>query len=157
MDGIKSDAYKSTMHKMIYVSKLHRCITENSISSMGIHHSQHHLLMYIAEKGEVESQKQIAERFGITPAAVARSLKTLEAEGYIKRKSIASDGRYNNISITARGRKIVENSHAIFSETDALAFSDFSEDDIERFNRYLDMMKERLLESCKIDRNGGSK
>ncbi len=149
MEQESSEAYKTTMHKMIYVSKLHRCIVEKNISSMGIHHSQHHLLMYIAEKGEVDSQKQIAERFGISSAAVARSLKTLESEGYIKRKNIASDGRFNNISITARGRKIVENSHAIFSETDAFAFSDFTDEDIEKLNRYLDMMKERLLEKSK--------
>lgn len=146
MDEINSDVYKSTMHKMIYISKLHRCIFENNISSMGIHHSQHHLLMYIASEGEVTSQKQIADRFGITPAAVARSLKTLESEGYIKRESTASDGRLNKIVITRRGRDVVERSHVLFGETDVATFSDFNAQDLENLNRYLDMMKSRLLE-----------
>lgn len=146
MDELDSEAYKSTMRKMLYIGRLHRSIFEKNISSMGIHHSQHHLLMYIAREGEVTSQKQIAEKFGITPAAVARSLKTLESEGFIKRENTASDGRLNSITITAKGRDIVERSYIMFRETDVAVFEDFTDDDIRTLNRYLDMMKSRLLE-----------
>lgn len=146
MDELDSEAYKSTMRKMLYIGRLHRSIFEKNISSMGIHHSQHHLLMYIAREVEVTSQKQIAEKFGITPAAVARSLKTLESEGFIKRENTASDGRLNSITITAKGRDIVERSYIMFRETDVAVFEDFTDDDIRTLNRYLDMMKSRLLE-----------
>lgn len=141
------EIYKSTMRKMLCVSRLHRKVCESNISDMGIHHSQHHLLMYIAKKGEISSQKEIAERFDITPAAVARSLKSLETEGFIERANCEGDSRFNVIKITDKGKDIIENSYRMFEEIDSSIFCDFSEEDMIRFNEYLDMMQTKL--NCK--------
>lgn len=138
------EIYKSTMRKMMHIGRLHRATFEKNISNMGIHHSQHHLLMYIANEGEVATQKQIAEKFRITPAAVARSLKTLEAEGYIERSSIEDDCRCNKISITDKGKDIVQRSHILFKETDRALFEGFTDEDISLFNSYLDRIREKL-------------
>ena len=146
MDRENFEPYKSTMLKMSCVIRLHRAIFEKYISSLGIHHSQHHLLVYIAKHGEVQSQKHIAEKFGITPAAVARTLKGLEADGYIERTNIEDDGRLNKIIITEKGKDIVRKSHIMFSETDISIFEDFSEEDLMIFNSYLDKMQARLCE-----------
>ena len=148
MDKDNYDVYKATMHKMMRVGRLHRAVFERNISKMGIHHSQHHLLMYISKQEEITSQKHIAEKFGITSAAVARSLKSLESEGYIERTSASGDGRFNRIVITEKGRDIVEKTCRMFEETDRTVFSDFDEKDIETFNSYLDRMQGRLLEKC---------
>lgn len=155
MEENNSDKYKQTMRKMLYIGRLHRCVFERNISSLGIHHSQHHMLMYIAREGEVDSQKQIAEKFGISPAATARTLKTLEAEGYITRSSSGGDGRFNKIVITEKGRDIFERSHIMFNETDVSVFADFSEEDLTKFNEYLDLMKSRLIEKSKENNCSG--
>ncbi len=149
MDDRSSDKYKLTMMKMLYISRLHRCIFERNISKLGIHHSQHHMLMYIAREGEVDSQKQIAEKLGISPAATARTLKTLEAEGYVARTSDGGDGRFNKIIITDKGRDMADRSHIMFGETDLAIFADLSDEDLEKFNEYLDLMKSRLIEKSK--------
>lgn len=146
MDKDNFEIYKSTMRKMVCIGRLHRTVFERNISKMGIHHSQHHLLMYIAKEKEIPSQKQIAEKFGITAAAVARSLKALESEGYIERMCAEEDGRFKMIVITEKGRGIVEKSHQMFKETDESIFEKFSDDDITRFNEYLDLMKANLNE-----------
>jgi len=146
MNNDNYDLFKSTMQKMGCIGRLHRSIFEKNISSLGIHHSQHCLLLYIAKRGEVDSQKEIAEKFGITPAAVARTLKGLEADGYIERVSFESDGRLNKIIITEKGKNIVNKSHILFKETDHTVFEDFSNDDLAIFNSYLDKMQSRLLE-----------
>lgn len=144
MEDNKFEIYKSTMLKMKRIGRLHRSSFENNISQMGIHHSQHHLLMYIAKEGEVPTQKQIAEKFGVTQAAIARSLKVLESEGYLERQSTETDGRCNKIVITDKGREIVRKSHIMFKETDAKIFEDFSDDEIEQFNVLLDKMMSKL-------------
>ena len=146
MDKNNFEIYKSTMRKMVCIGRLHRTVFERNISKMGIHHSQHHLLMYIAKEGEIPSQKQIAEKFGITPAAVARSLKALESEGYIERSCVEDDSRFKKIVITDKGSEIVRKSHQMFKETDESVFEKFSDDDIARFNEYLDLMKSSLDE-----------
>ncbi len=148
MDNDKFEVYKSTMRKMMRIGRLHRTVFERNISKMGIHHSQHHLLMYIAHVEEVKSQKEIADKFGISPAAVARSLKTLEAEGFIERTSTVGDNRFNKISITEKGKEIVNKSHIMFKETDESIFEDFSDEDVVKFNEYLERIQSKLLEKC---------
>ena len=146
MDDNRFELYRSSFHKMLRISVLHRNIFERNISDMGIHHSQHHLLMYIAKEGEVSSQKILAEKFCVSAAAIARTLKELEAEGYIQRSSTENDSRYNKILITDKGKDIVSKSHKIFKETDEKSFEDFSDDEIAKFNEYLDRIQARLLE-----------
>ena len=146
MDQDKFEIYKSTMRKMLRIGRLHRTLFERNISQMGVHHSQHHLLMYIAKEKEIDSQKVIAEKFGITAAAVARTLKSLEAEGFIERTNVEDDSRYKKIVITEKGNDIVRESHKMFKETDESIFENFSDEDIEIFNEYLDRMQSKLIE-----------
>ena len=144
MEHNNIEIYKATMQKMICVARMHRGVFEKSISKLGIHHSQHQLLMYISKCGEVGSQKEIAEKFGISPAAVARTLKGLEGEGFIKRSATDDDSRFNKIVITEKGKEIVEKTREMFIETDREMFADFSMDDINAFNAYLDQMRAKL-------------
>lgn len=146
MDKDNFEIYKSTMRKMMRIGRLHRTLFERNISQMGIHHSQHHLLMYIAKEKEIDSQKVIAEKFGISAAAVARSLKLLESEGYIERTNIEDDSRFKKIVITEKGNSMVSESHRMFKETDESVFENFSKEDIDKFNEYLDMMQSKLIE-----------
>ena len=146
MEQDKFEIHKSTMRKMLHIGRLHRTLFERNISKMGIHHSQHHLLMYIAKEKEIDSQKVIAEKFGITAAAVARTLKSLEAEGFIERTNVEDDSRYKKIVITEKGNDIVQKSYKMFKETDESIFSDFTDEDIVKFNKYLDMMHTKLAE-----------
>ena len=149
MDQDNFEIYKATMRKMARISCLHRMAFEKNISQMGIHQSQHHLLMYIAKEGQINSQKEIAERFGISPAAIARSLKSLEAEGFVERTSVEDDSRFNKIIITEKGNNIVSESHRMFKEMDESIFVDFSEKEIVQFNEYLDKMQSKLIEKNK--------
>lgn len=146
MEDNRFELYKSTMMKMMQIGRLHRCAFETNISQMGIHHSQHHLLMYIAKEGEVATQKQIAEKFGVTQAAVARALKVLEAEGYVERQNTEEDGRCNKIAITDKGREIVYKSRRMFNSIDTKIFEDFSDDEIERINELLDKILFKLCD-----------
>ena len=145
MEQEKVEMYKSTMRKMLCVSRSHRKVCERKISKMGIHNSQHYLLMYIAKKGEISSQKEIAERFEITPAAVARSLKSLETEGFIQRENFEGDGRFNRIKITHKGKEIIDNTYKMFEEIDSSIFEDFTDDEINEFNRFLDKMQSKFI------------
>lgn len=146
MDNNEFELYKLTMLKMMHIRKLHRSIIEKRISNFGIHHSQHQLLMYIAKENEIKSQKQIAEKFGITAAAVTRTLKTLECEGFIERTNIETDSRFNRIIITEKGKEIVDKTYNSFKELDSSIFGDFSEEDLSIFNNFLDVLNDKLIQ-----------
>ncbi len=145
MEENKYEIYKAIMLKMMHIKKLHRSIFEKRISSLGIHHSQHQLLMYIAKEKEISSQKKIADKFGITPAAVARTLKTLEIEGFIERSNIEGDSRFNRIIITQKGKEIVNKTNMTFKEIDSSIFANFTENELNSLNLYLDSLNNNLI------------
>lgn len=135
---------RSTFYKMIQVDRLHRSNFEKMHSAFGIHRSQHRLLMYISRRDVCPSQKDIAEHFGISPAAVAVSLKKLEDSGYILRESLENDNRFNSITLTEKGKKLVEKSEDFFSSMDLAMFRSFTEDDYENLSVCLEKMLEGL-------------
>ncbi len=120
-----------TFYQMIQVDRFHRSIFESMHSALGIHRSQHRILMYISRNPEGPSQKSIAEHFDISAAAIAVSLKKLEDSGYITRESVENDNRFNRISLTEKGRMIVEKSEDFFVKSDYAMFGDFTEQDYE--------------------------
>lgn len=112
----------------------------------GIHRSQHRMLMYLAKCETIPSQKDLAKHFGISPAAVAVSLKKLESDGYIKREKCSerSDSRFNEIKITELGRTVVVQSRKYFRHIDSQAFKDFSDSELEIFIGLLERVQENL-------------
>lgn len=142
--GFDKERAHYMFYKMIQVDRLHRSIFEKMHSAFGIHRSQHRLLMYISKIDSCNSQKDIAEHFGISPAAVAVSLKKLEDAGYVQRESAEKDSRFNSIALTEKGKNIVEKSLDFFSESDRAMFEDFSEEDYENFDSCLEKMAEGL-------------
>ena len=137
---------RSTFYKMIQVDRLHRSIFEKMHSAFGIHRSQHRLLMYLSRRDVCPSQKDIAEHFGISSAAVAVSLKKLEECGYISRESLENDNRFNRIVLTEKGKEIVEKSEDFFLRSDIAMFKDFTEKDYENLASCLEKMSEGLKE-----------
>lgn len=90
------------------------------------------------------SQKDIAEDFGVSPAAVAVTIKKLENGGYIARTSFKGDMRQNRIEITPKGRELVEKSHSIFHAVDERMFSDFDEFELSLLLSYLERIRNNL-------------
>lgn len=137
--------------KFICTDRLHKACVDRMISKIGLHRSQHMMLMFLARHGECLSQKQISEMAEISPAAVAVTLKKLENGGYIEKKADDTDGRFNKISITDSGRKIVEKSREIFLFVDGKMCEGLTEEELATFEKCLDKMGENIK---KIDRKG---
>ncbi len=103
----------------------------------------HRTLMHLAKSGHLTSQKELAEHLEITPAAVTGVLQRLEADGYIKR-TLGSDNRYNEISITEKGIETVEISKGAFREVDRSIFDGFTNEEFDLLIDFLDRGKKNL-------------
>ena len=66
------------------------------------------------------SQMELADRFGVSAAAVTVSLKKLEKGGYITRQTDRQDNRVNHVMITEKGKEVVQQSLQLFAETDEI-------------------------------------
>ena len=134
------------IRKMMHINRMHRSIIEKKVSTLGLHRSQHMVLMYLARHSEGVSQKEIAEHFDISSAAVAVTLKKLETGGYIERSSAQDDNRKNNVSFTAKGKEIAEKSRKIFAEVDNIMTRTLSDEEEKTIINCFEKMKQCLSE-----------
>ena len=129
---------------LIHTNRAHKKILDASVcSKIGLHRTQHIILMHLARHNSLPSQKELAEHLGVTAAAVTGALKKLESGGHIERK-IGGDNRYNEIIITNLGRQVVEESRAMFQTIDKSLFNGFTDEELNNFICYLEKIQSNI-------------
>ena len=118
------DVYWRITESLRRIDRMRRQVMDRSFEEFGITPGQHFVLMHLERMGNVLSQVQIAEEMHVTPANVARTVKSLDAAGYIQRV-IGEDERRNEICVTPRGRELIERSHSIFRGMNERCFQGF--------------------------------
>lgn len=136
------------IEKYIRINRLHRSMMERRLDGTGVYRSQHQILMFVWDNPNV-SQKELARMYGVSGASIAVSLKKLEKGGYIRRVVDQRDNRCNQICITQKGRKIVEDSVRIFRRTEQCMFLGFSENDMKVMGELLDRICSNLDRECR--------
>lgn len=121
----RNDQIRECIDALIRAMRLHHRIVEKRIDGLGVHHSQHRLLMKLSMLGKSASQKDIAGAMDVSPACVARMLKPLTASGLVEKEG-GADGRCNEISISPQGARLVEDSLALFRQIGAEMFDGLS-------------------------------
>lgn len=125
-------------------TRMHRRIIESRIQELGIHPSQHFVLMQLSNGGPMASQSQIAEKMDVSAASVARTLKNLDEGGYITRADGQTDSRRNEITITPKGEDVVQASRRIFQSVDEAIYAGFSPEELSRLEALLHKMIDNL-------------
>ena len=144
---------RQTIDLLIHTMRLHHRVVERRIEGLGVHHSQHRLLMKLARMDKSASQKEIAAALDVSPACVARMLKPLNAAGLIE-KAGGADGRCNEISISPDGEQLVQDSLAVFRDIDARMFRDVSGQELAALGGVLRRVQENLVEMEKLEACG---
>lgn len=140
---MKEELVSRAVSGMILTDRQHKALIDARVSDIGLHRSQLFILMQIAERGSLVSQKEIADRFHISQAAVTGALHKLEGDGYITRTR-GEDNRYNRIELTEKGRDTVECSQRLFSETDRCLFEGFDEAELVSYIACLEKIRKNM-------------
>ena len=140
---MSDDRLTRAVEMMIRTDHMHRCLIDSRARELGIHRTQHRILMKLARHDKLPSQKELADWLDVTPAAVTIALKKLERDGYVE-KTLGQDNRYNEIFITEKGRILVERTRALFSKTDKSLFDGFGKEELEHYISSLERLEENL-------------
>lgn len=140
---------------LICGARLHHGVVDKCVADMGVHHSQHRMLMYLAKHEKLPSQKAIADALNVSPAAVTAMLKRLEKDGYIIRNITDDDNRCNEISITEKGKSTVECTRHLFDRIDAAMFDGLTDEQLSEFARTLSAICSNLENMNTEKRTGG--
>ena len=124
------EIYPELYGQMMRITRIRHKINMGAISGLGIHPSEHFLLVSLAREGRAFSQTRLAEMLDVSPASVARTIKTLDAGGYIERNESEGDCRRNEIRITEKGRAVLEKSRSMFEGMDKEIYSGFSDEEL---------------------------
>ncbi|MBO5945741.1 MAG: MarR family transcriptional regulator [Clostridia bacterium] len=143
----------SAISMMIRTDRMHRQMIDSAVFEIGIHRTQHRILMYIARNNRLDSQKSLAEHIGITPAAITGALKKLERDGYIKRKQ-GNDNRFNEVEITPLGMETVEKTKKLFFEVDKALFEGFTDEELDGYIAFLEKIKKNINEHVSCETGG---
>lgn len=119
---------KEIIHQLISFAMKHRKIMQSYLDETGVYQAQHRLLMEIYHNQNA-SQRDIARLMDVSAATIAVSLKKLKKGGYINKEMDEGDNRFNQITITEKGNKVVEQSKQIFDSTDRKVFEGFTEEE----------------------------
>ncbi len=149
----QKNTLQTAMRLFARVHHLHRCVFDRLVSGFGMHRSQHHMLMDLSRAPASVSQKELAERRGITAAAVTGTLRKLEECGMVERTIAADDNRYREIKLTEKGKETAEMTHRWFIGADKAMFRGFSEQELENFIAAMEKLQANLhaMESGEIE------
>ncbi len=131
--------------------RLHHRVADRKINALGVHRSQHMMLMELQCHSSVLSQREIAKRLQISPTAVAVKIKKLESEGLIARNPCQGDCRANSVYITEKGMDIVKKTEMIFNEIDSKMLEGLSQDQLDTFYGCLKQIQQNLVALCAED------
>ena len=138
--------HKELVFLMLQTTRLHRKLAEHRAASTEIQPSQHRMLLYLAKNEIVPSQNEIAKKFEISPAAVSNTLKKLEKMGYVEKIQLSDDGdgRVNEIKITEKGKKEVNDTREYFHYIDKAMFNGFTDEEMEALLSLLNRANQNL-------------
>lgn len=96
------------------------------------------------------TQRQLAEKVGITPPSMTVSLRKLEEKGYIRREADAEDQRKMRITLNEKGALCVEDMKKLFGQMEDIVFQGFQEEEKMLLRRFLLQMEENALNSREL-------
>ena len=103
-------------------------------------------LKFLDEKEEVTAG-MIAEFLDIKPSSVTQIIKKLEATGVARRVKSDSDARVTFVELTDKGRESLANRKTSSEDLLDGMFQDFSQEELEIFNSYLDRLTNNISSS----------
>ena len=108
--------------------------------------SQAGILFSLKRWGEL-SQKQLAEKVGITPPSMTVAIRKMEEEGYVIRKPDEKDQRVIKIQLAPKGESCIEGIRKVIFDMEAVVYQGISREEILLIKRLLTEMKNNLLNS----------
>lgn len=124
-------------------SRSMRTFLTNSLSHSGIYAGQDGVILALAEEDGL-SAGAIADRLGVKPPTMTRTLARMEAQGFIQRQNDAADGRQLRAVLTEEGRKHVHAIQLAAKATENMALSALSDKEIRQFLKVLRKINRNL-------------
>lgn len=120
-----------------YISKIGRDNFRSVLKENGIFPGQDEILFLIMFK-EGLKPSEIAKYLHTSLASISVSLKRLEKQGFLEKRSDENDARISHIYLNKKGKTALKNTHCNLLKYQDEIFSGFTTDELELFRGFLD-------------------
>lgn len=131
------------LHRLIHMSKYQAF---KRLDDFDLKPSQAGILFVLSCNGKL-SQRELAERIGITPPSMTVALRKMETRGYIEKEPDEKDQRIIRILLTEKGESCVEDIRTVMDEMEAVLYQNMTQEEKMLLRRLLLQMQENLLDS----------
>lgn len=122
--------------------------TDQIVNQYGCTHSQNAVMFYLVKNQDRDIfQKDMEEEFGIRRSSVSAILTHLEKKGFIIRESVLYDARLKKISLTQKGKQMVDDTVKLLRDFERELLSDVSDEELDIFYGVLNKL------SYAVDKN----
>jgi len=137
---------KDSLHYIFLdILRLHHHRTHALLDKIGIYPGQPPLL-FILNKKDGQSQKELADKLRIAPATLTIMLKRMEKVNLVKREQDSDDQRISRVYITDKGKKVCKKAMKALSNLEEECFGNFTIEEKVILRRLLMQMRDNLLE-----------
>jgi DNA-binding MarR family transcriptional regulator len=120
-----------------------RTFLTNSLSASGVYAGQDGVILALSEEDGLPAGV-IAERLGVKPPTMTRTLARMEAQGFLRREADEDDGRQMRARLTDEGRKHIGAIRLAVKATENLAVSGFDDKELRQFVKLLRKINRNL-------------
>jgi len=93
-----------------------------------------------------EHQRQLAEKACVSPTAITLMLRKMEAKGLVEKKTDPADRRFFSVSLTEKGKSVVEQLKRLRKSIDGITVIGFTQEEQAHLQSLLRTVRQNLLE-----------
>jgi DNA-binding MarR family transcriptional regulator len=133
--ALQSDITRASRHMRTFLT--------NALSTSGVYAGQDGVILALVETDGLTAGA-IAERLGVKPPTMTRTLARMEAQGFLKREPDSADGRQMRAVLTDAGRKHVHAIELAVKATENFAVDGLSDKEVRQFLKVLRKINRNL-------------
>jgi DNA-binding MarR family transcriptional regulator len=118
------------------------------IKVLGVSPRQIPILKHLYKNGSL-NQRQLAEKIRVSPASIALMLKKMQTNGLIDKTPDLTDRRFFSVSLTEKGKKIIERFGKIRKNIDMISVEGLSNGEKQQLHLLLSSVLENLQNTGK--------
>ncbi|GAB2962506.1 hypothetical protein GCM10027280_59260 [Micromonospora polyrhachis] len=134
----------ATNKALVKVAKLYRGAQATLLAELGLHPGQDVVLWHLGQAPAGLLVNEIADRLGVEPPTVTRTLARLESGGWFTREPVPGDRRAVRIQLTEKGRAVVPQVEALWQKLADTATAGLDPDERGQLVSLLDRVRTNL-------------
>ena len=133
--SLQSDITRASRHMRTFLT--------NALSTSGVYAGQDGVILALAESDGLTAGA-IAEKLGVKPPTMTRTLARMEAQGFLRREPDSADGRQMRVVLTDEGRQHVGAIELAIKATENFALDGLSDKELKQFLKVLRKINRNL-------------